>query len=603
MSFLLSCESLGKSYGARALFAGISFGLEEGERAGLIGPNGSGKSTLLKILASVEPADEGQIITRRQLKLAYVPQEDRFTPGQSVLEIMLEPLTSARLEEHQRLTHARIMLSRIGLDDPGRPADALSGGWKKRLAIGRALVTDPDLLLLDEPTNHLDLEGIVWLEKLLRESRCSSLIVTHDRYFLENLANRVIELNRTFPHGFFSVRSSYSDFLIKREEFLAAQASQQVALASRVRREIEWLKRGAKARTTKAKGRIEAAGQMMTDLAELKVRNAQDRSASIEFSATQRQTRKLLAAKNISKSLGGRTLFKDLSLVLSPGTKLGLLGPNGSGKTTLIKLLAGAIEPDAGVIQRAEGLRIVLFDQHRQQVDKSITLRQALSPGGETVSFRGSAMHISAWARQFLFRTEQLDMPVGNLSGGEQARVLIANLMLMPADLLILDEPTNDLDIPTLEVLEESLDDFPGALVLVTHDRYMLERLSTDLLGLDGFGGAGFYGDLSQWERARGAAAQAAAPKPAAPAKTPSRSSAQSAKRLTWKEQREWEQIEDLIMQAEADVESAQRDMNDPIILADRDTLHACCERAHAAEERVRQLYARWQELDEKQKP
>jgi ABC transport system ATP-binding/permease protein len=605
MALLLSCESLTKSYGPRTLFTGISFGLDDQERTGLIGPNGSGKSTLLKLLAGAEAPDEGEINTRRNLRLEHVEQQDVFPANVSVEQVLVDAMASMPIDEHDRVARASILLGKIGFTDPDQSAHSLSGGWKKRLAIARALVREPDLLLLDEPTNHLDLEGILWLERLLKTSSFACLIVSHDRYFLENVANRVIELNRAYPEGYLSVNGSYSDFLEKREGFMVAQQAQQTALASRVRREIEWLKRGAKARTTKAKGRIESAGRMMTDLAELKVRNAQDKAVSIDFTASDRKTRKLLAATGVTKSYGGRVLFRDVDVVLSPKMKLGLLGPNGSGKTTLLRILAGELEPDAGRIKRADNLRVVRFEQDRSRLDRRATLRDALSPKSDTVVYQAATMHISAWARRFLFGLEQLDMPVGELSGGEQARVLIAQLMLEPADLLILDEPTNDLDIPTLEVLEESLEEFPGALVLVTHDRYMLDNLSTDLLGLDGKGGASLYADYPQWEQAQSTAKEtaAAAVRSAAVAKAPSKPAASGGgKRLSYMEQREWEQIERKIMEAEEAVEAAQRETSDPKVMANRDKMHDACERLGAAEQLVRTLYARWEELDAKQR-
>ncbi|HEX2974074.1 MAG TPA: ABC-F family ATP-binding cassette domain-containing protein [Tepidisphaeraceae bacterium] len=601
MSLLLSCESLSKSYGIRTLFRGISFGLNEGERTGLIGPNGSGKSTLLRLLAGAEPPDEGELISRRNLRVGYVPQQDVFPPAATVQQVLLEVLTDRPIEEHERTTRVAIQMSKMGFEHPEQHADSLSGGWRKRLAIARELLREPELLILDEPTNHLDMEGILWLEQLLKNASFGCLVVSHDRYFLENTTNRIIELSRAYPEGYFSVNGSYSQFLEKREEFLVAQASWQEAMASRVRREIEWLKRGAKARTTKAKGRINAAGQMIQDLAELKIRNAQDKTATIDFTATDRRTRKLLVAKGASKSLNGRLLFKDLELVLSPGMKLGLLGPNGSGKTTLLKTLAGEIPPDTGSIRPAEGLRIVRFDQDRSSLDKTMTLRQALSPKSDIVVYRDKPIHVSGWAKRFLFRPEQFDMPVGDLSGGEQSRVLIARLMLQPADLLLLDEPTNDLDIPTLEVLEESLEEFPGAVVLVTHDRYMLDRLATDILGLDGQGHAHLFGDLTQWAQAqKKREREEDKPKASAPKPKP-KSEAVGFKRLTYMEQREWEQMEGKIMEAEEALQLAQAEMADPVVLADRDRLNQCCQRVHDAQEFVQKLYARWEQLEAKQ--
>lgn len=600
MGLLLGCESVGKSFGARPLFRGITLQLLEGERTGLIGPNGSGKTTLLKILAGIETADDGQIFAKRNLRLGYAAQDQIFAPDRSLGEILME-VASAHADhedEHEQLTRVRILASRIGFDDLERKVESLSGGWRKRLGIAHELVKEPDLLLLDEPTNHLDVEGILWLETLLTGASFGCLVVSHDRYFLENVTNRTIELNQAFPQGFFSINGAYSDFLEKREEFLIAQQAEQAALASRVRREIEWLHRGAKARTTKAKYRVEAAQRMQEDLADLKTRNAQDRAAGIDFTASDRQTRKLVMARGIYKSLGGRALFKGLDLVLTKGMKLGLIGPNGSGKTTLLRLLAGELAPDTGEIRRADGLRVVMFDQQREQLDKSQSLRRALSPKSDTVTYQDGSMHVSSWARQFLFGSDQLDMLVGDLSGGEQARVLIARLMLRPADLLILDEPTNDLDIPTLEVLEESLEQFTGVLVLVTHDRYMLDRLSTDLLGLDGQGGVGMYADFAQWQRAQEAARQPAAParKPAVVAAKP----AEKPRKLTWNEQREWEQMEEKIMVAEAEVQQCHEEMESPAVLADHVKLNEVCRRMEAAQEAVRTLYARWEALEQK---
>ena len=600
MAVLLHCQSLSKSYGHRLLFKDISIGFDDSERTGLIGPNGAGKSTLLKIIAGAEQADSGTITTRRQLRLGYVPQEDLFPVDVTVQSVMLDALADRHLEEHEQQTRIAILLSKIGFGDFEQQASALSGGWRKRLSIARQLIREPDLLLLDEPTNHLDLEGILWLEKLLANATFSFLLVSHDRYFLENATNRIVELNRTYADGYLSIKGTYSEFLLRREEYLEAQAAQQQALASRVRREIEWLRRGAKARTTKAKGRIQEAGRMMEDLAELKARNTQAGAAQIDFAATDRKTRKLVVAKDVKKELGGRKLFDHLNLVLSPGMKLGLLGRNGSGKTTLIRLLCGEMTPDSGEVWRADGLKVVVFDQARRQLDKSQLLRHALSPLGESVTFRGQNMHVSGFARMFLFQNEQLDLPVSQLSGGEQSRVLIARLMLLPADVLILDEPTNDLDIPSLEVLEESLSEFPGALVLVTHDRFMLDRISTELVALDGQGAAHWYADLAQWE----AAQERAEKEQKAAAKAPSKATASDTvkapapKRLTYMEQRELEQMESAIMKAEEQLHAAQAQMEDPAVLADHVKLREVCTKVDEAQNRVSQLYARWEELE-----
>ncbi len=518
MTLLLSVQGLTKAFGPRPLFTDLSLDLRAGERVGLIGPNGSGKSTLLKLLASREEPDGGTRSLRRSARLGYLAQDDVFSPGQSVREVVLAALAGEPIEEHERETRADVTLTQVGFTDLDQMAGVLSGGWRKRLALARELVCKPDLLLLDEPTNHLDLPGIVWLERLLRSAPFGYVVATHDRAFLRAVADEMIEVNRVYPGGSFRAPGSYDQFTERREEFLEAQARRQESVANQVRRETEWLGRKAAARTRKAGFRIDEAARRREELADLKYRNAAAGSAGIDFVGTGRQTRKLLTATGLGKSLGGRPLFAGLDLLLSPGTKLGLLGANGSGKSTLLRVLSGEAAPDSGSITRADGLRSVLFEQGRAALNPMATLRQALCPNGDTVKYRDRPLHVAAWARQFLFQPEQLDVLVGSLSGGEQARVRIAQLMLQPADLLLLDEPTNDLDIPALEVLEDTLEEFPGALVVVSHDRDLLDRLCTEVIGLDGRGGSAVYGSVAQWLTAyERTVAEAARPVAAAP--------------------------------------------------------------------------------------
>jgi ATP-binding cassette subfamily F protein uup len=591
---LLSCEAVGKAHGTRSLFDDLSFGLFEGDQAGLVGPNGAGKSTLLRILAGDEMPDRGTRSLRAGVRIGYVPQDPVFPPGQKVEAVVMAAL--AGVDEQDRPAHLARALGRAGFAEGGAAVDTLSGGWRKRLAIARELAAQPDIVLMDEPTNHLDVDGILWLEDLLAERARAFLVVSHDRYFLEHVATRMLELNRVYPQGLFQAEGRYSEFLARRDEFLRGQAACQDALANTVRREIEWLRRGAKARSTKAKGRIVAAGPLVGELAESRAR-ARTATAGIDFAPSERRTRRLLAVRGLAKSLGGRPLVSGLDLIITRGTRVGLIGPNGSGKTTLLNLLAGALAPDAGEIERAEGLRVVRFAQDRGSLDPAHRLRRALAPEGDAIIWQGRSLHVAAWAKRFLFTPEQLDVPVGRLSGGEQARILIARLMREPADLLILDEPTNDLDIPTLEVLEDSLAEFDGGLVLVTHDRFMLERVSTVILALDGAGGTEVFADYAQWEAARRAAGPALrrTTAPAPPRARP------RARRLTYLEQREWDGIEQAILAAEGAVEARRREAEEPAIASDPAALQERYAALEAARGEVDRLYARWAELEAKQ--
>jgi ATP-binding cassette subfamily F protein uup len=597
MALIDSCTGLTKSYGSRLLFENISLGISEGERLGLIGANGSGKSTLLKILAGELEPDGGSISLRRNTRVGYVPQQAVFPEDQSAYEVISAAIRDEHLGELERAALVNQTLGRAGFTDGSVRTSALSGGWKRRLSIARELAANPDLLFLDEPTNHLDLEGILWLEKLLGSAQFAVVVVSHDRYFLDNVVNDMAELGRIWPDGLFRVEGRYSEFLEKKEQFLTSQSNRQEALANTVRREVEWLRRGPKARTGKSKARIDEAGRLIKELSDLETRSVQ-KTTTIDFSATDRRTKRLLTVENVSKELGGRALFRDLSLTLTPGTRLGLLGPNGSGKTTLLRMLSGELAPDSGTVTRADALRVVYFDQAREQLDRSSTLREGLGAHGDHVIYRDRPIHVAGWAKRFLFDSGQLDRPVASLSGGEQARVLLARLMLQPADLLLMDEPTNDLDIPTLEVLEDSLTEFPGALVLVTHDRFLLDRVSTMVLGVDGNGGAQMFADYWQWEQAR----VEARPKPAKEIDETKPISAQppAKKKLSYLESREMEGMEERILAAEHELESLQAQMQAPDVVSDGVKLQETYESMQAAEARVAALYARWAELEAK---
>jgi ATP-binding cassette subfamily F protein uup len=560
----------------------------------MIGPNGAGKSTLLKVLAGLEPHDDGEVVRTRGMSIVYLAQDDIFQPDATPLSAVCEGFPDAPDERVTPETLARKILSQLGFENTDREVSTLSGGWRKRLAIARALVHAPDLLLLDEPTNHLDLEGVVWLESFVQSSRAAFVFVTHDRTFLEGTANRIIEVSAAYPGGALAAEGNYTAFLRRKEKFLLAQSQQEAALSNRMRRDTAWLEQGIQGRQTRNKTQVRDAARRRTEFKDTSRRNAApDETTTIDFQATERKTRKLLALHSVKKAMGNKPLFTGLDLVLTPGQRIGLLGENGSGKTTLMRLMQGDLEPDAGTIKRAADLKVVTFSQHRHTLIPTQTLQEALCPTGDMIDFRGKPVHVSGWAQRFLFRPDQLSTFVGNLSGGEQARVLIANLMLDPADVLLLDEPTNDLDIPSLEVLEEALLAFPGAIVLVTHDRFMLERIATEFIGLDGKGGIKAFHALSQWKPPKKSAA-AKSPKPPRTKKV----KATNAK-LSYMEQREFDLIEGEILEAEEKVQTLEATP------ANLD--HAAMTKHFAdqakAQTCVARLYERWSELDAKQRP
>jgi len=611
MSHLLTCQGLEKSFGAQTLFQNIDFVINKGDRIGLIGPNGSGKSTLLKILCDRIEPDAGQVLCRKNIRTAYLAQSDQFIESATVAENLEAALDSLGLDEIERYNRVQALLSRAEFPDTAMAVELLSGGWRKRLAICRSFVVQPDILVMDEPTNHLDIEGVIWLEKMLSgalpKSPDAFLLVSHDRRFLENTANRMVELSSVYPDGSLQVKGNYSDFLRDRNAFLEEQQQLEERLANKMRREAEWLSRGPKARATKARYRINEAHKLKTHLSEVKNRNRSVKQVRIDFDSTGRKTKKLFEAKGISKCYDGRTLFADLDIVLSPGTRLGLLGRNGCGKSTLMQIIAASAteneaQPDSGTIQTAPAVRIVSFDQKRESIDPEITLRRALAPDGDSIMFRDSSYHVVSWAQRFLFQADQLETPVGQLSGGEQARILIAELMRQPADILLLDEPTNDLDIPSLDILEESLLDFPGALVLVSHDRFLLDSVCEQVIGFDGDGGVTFYADYKQWLADLGRRHKAElkdAKSPSAPSDV-AKEKQKKAGKLSYMDQREYDLIEEKIMESEEEQERLQTLMDAPETAADPQLLETVWADLEQAKKEVEHLYGRWDELEEK---
>ncbi|MEE4242902.1 MAG: ABC-F family ATP-binding cassette domain-containing protein, partial [Desulfopila sp.] len=557
----------------------------------------------------IEDADQGTIQKNKHLRLGYLSQTDIFDEELSVFENLTSSLAGQKLDTLEVHNRVQAILSRAEFVDDSQPVKMLSGGWKKRLAICRVLLASPEVVVLDEPTNHLDIEGIIWLEQLLTgglsDGPKAFILVSHDRQFLENCATRMIELSAVYPDGSLQINGCYTAFLEKREMFLQQQLNRENQLSNKVRRETEWLSRGPKARATKARYRIEEAHRLQEELSEVKERNRSVSNVRIDFGGTGRKTKKLLEAVGLCKSYQGNKLFSDLDVLLSPGTRLGLLGRNGCGKSTLMKVLAAAgnqgdVALDGGTVTVADKVKIVEFEQDRAALDGSVTLRRALAPEGDSVVFRDRSVHVVSWAKRFLFRPDQLETPVSELSGGEQARILIASLMLQPADILLLDEPTNDLDIASLDVLEESLMDFPGALVLVTHDRYLLDRVCDRLIGFDGQGGTAYFADYQQWL----AHLQGEGKGEQDPAETkPEKDKVQERKRtgkLSYLDQREFDGMEKKIEEAEKREEQLRCKIASPEIASDSGKLEECWRQLEQLQSEIEVLYNRWSELEEK---
>jgi ATP-binding cassette subfamily F protein uup len=615
---ILNAQNISKRFGATPLFQGIFFAVHEGDRIGLIGPNGAGKSTLLAMLAGEQEPDSGEVAFRKRARVGYVHQISEYPSGITVRATIEAAMAKAAVPENEREQRLRETLGRAGFADyagsTGESMDAgaasLSGGWRKRLAIAEALVLKPDVLLLDEPTNHLDLEGIEWLEGLLEAANFAFIVVAHDRYFLENVATEVVELNRIYTDGLMRLKGSYSKFLEGREVWLESEQRAQEGLRNRVRTEIEWLRRGPKARATKAKARIDYAHELIARLEDSEARS-RVATAGISFDATNRQTKRLIELDGVTVELGGREILREVSFGLYNGMRLGLVGPNGSGKTTLLRAMTGELQPTAGTVRRAAKLRTVYFSQMRE-IDGNLTLRRALAPDSDSVIYQDRVVHVAGYAARFLFTGEQLNQPVARLSGGERARVLIARLMLDPADVLILDEPTNDLDIPTLEILEEALLEFSGAVVLVTHDRYLLDRVTNVVVGLDGCGNAELFADYRQWEewRAEGGASERGR-RVEADMKQQRQIAqigqiaqislgAASRKKLSYLEQREFDGIEARVESADARLQAARERIDDPAVASDANALTKALAELELAQEEHDAIYERWAMLTEK---
>ncbi|WP_020590262.1 ABC-F family ATP-binding cassette domain-containing protein [Desulfobacter curvatus] len=601
MAVLVSVKELCKAYGDDTLFTGLSFDVKPGEKLGLIGMNGSGKSTLLKIICGLSSPDDGEINVQTGLCPVYLAQEDEFDTDLSIEQVLFNSLSSLDLQEKERHRRVNRALGLGGFTNAVIKTKELSGGWRKRLAITRAFCLEPDLLLLDEPTNHLDIAGILWLEQMLLTARFSFVAVSHDRAFLETVCSHTMEIARYYQGGVFKIQGNYLKFEQERDKYLAAQEKKQSSLASKMRREDQWLRQGPKARSTKAKYRLDQAEELRKELSEVKARNRQTARMDIDFSGTGRQTRKLLRVHNLTKGFKGKTLFSNITFELGPGFCLGIVGDNGSGKSTFLSLIEQSMEPDQGTVKWAENLKTAVYHQERTQLDPEMTLREALNPaGGDSINYKGRPIHVVSWAKRFLFMPDQLDMPVGRLSGGEKARIVLAEIMRQPCDLLLLDEPTNDLDILSLEVLETSIKEFEGAVIIVSHDRYLMDRVCHRMLYLDNTETPKFYRDFGQILKARTARENAQRPGAEKNKKETTKPAPAKKRLFSFKDKYELEHIEEKIMDAEQHVEDFSEQVQHPDVIQDPALLADTCAKLEQAQSLVQSLYSRWEELEEK---
>ncbi|MEK6556377.1 MAG: ABC-F family ATP-binding cassette domain-containing protein [Bdellovibrionota bacterium] len=606
---LIGAHEISKTYATKPLFRDLTFSIEKGERIGLIGPNGAGKSTLLKILAGQQDIDEGRLSVVKGLKIGFLEQVPKFADGATIFSTINEGISDPL--DWEEMSRVQEMISKLNLSkfDQETPVANLSGGWKKRVALARELVRQPDLLLLDEPTNHLDVESILELEEIMNSAPFATLTITHDRLFLQKISKRIIELDSRHEGGLLSVKGSYADFLESRNNQMAIQQSKESKLRNTLTRETEWLRRGSIARQTKQSARIEAAGELKDTVNEIASRN---RTSSIKFDfvSMEKNPKKLIEAKGISKAFGGQVVIPPLNLFIGPKSRIGLMGPNGCGKSTLIKLLTQDLATDTGSVQHAERLRVSYFEQNRDSLDPNSTVMKTVCPFGDHVDYGGNKVHVRSYLTRFLFRPDQMDQPVYKLSGGEQSRLLIARLMLVESNLLVLDEPTNDLDMATLDSLAEVPAEFNGAILIVTHDRYFLDQISNLILafGIDEKGNRIIdpMVGLSQWEvwhdQQMTLQEKLKNQKPTAKfdekrANNDAAAAEPKKKKLSSKEQAELSKIEENILKAEQNLVLLTEKSVSEDVRSDAKKLTEIVNELAAAQAEVDRLYSRWQKL------
>lgn len=623
---LLSIEELSKYYGERVLFENVSFGIDEGDKIGLIGVNGTGKSTFLKVLAGVEPADKGRVVAVGGLQVEYLPQNPEFEAGLPVLaqvfrgnspvmqvlrdyEQALEEAgadpggecqkklirMSQRMDEAnawQLESEAKTVLTRLGITEFTAAVGTLSGGQRKRIALAGALINPADLLILDEPTNHIDNETVAWLEQYLQKRKGALLMVTHDRYFLDRVATRMIELDQG---QLYTYTGNYSTFLELKAEREEQQAAGERKRRNLFRKELAWIRRGARARSTKQKARIDR-------FEELQAEKAQTGDAALDIATvSSRLGRKVIEAKHVAKAFDGHLLIRDCSYVVLKTDRVGIIGPNGSGKSTLLNILAGRLSPDAGTVDCGQTVKIGYFSQENNELDERLRVIDYIKEEAHFLpAADGSMISAAHMLERFLFPPDLQWMPIGKLSGGEKRRLYLLRILMGAPNVLLLDEPTNDLDVQTLAVLEDYLDEFTGAVIIVSHDRYFLDRLAHKIFAFEGSGEIRQYtGNYSDWqdmmkhkEAAATAGEKAGREKPAAAPRTKERPL-----KFTYKEQREYEQIDDIIAGAEKELREVTAAIN--AAGSNFELLQELAQVQQNLESRLDELLERWTYLNE----
>lgn len=631
---IMTVEQIAKSYGEKILFKDASFGMADQDKIGVVGVNGTGKSTFLRVIAGLEPADEGQISIGNDVRVQFLAQNPEFNPNNTVLQQVFEgdsaemktvreyTETMELLELHpsdnalnERLMHlnqqmehlqlwqmeseAKSILSKLGIQQFDALMGTLSGGQRKRVALASALIHPCELLILDEPTNHIDNDSVVWLEQYLQKRRGALLMITHDRYFLDRVANVMLELD----HGrLFRYEANYTRFLELKAEREERESASEQKRQNLLRTELAWIRRGAKARTTKQKARIDRFEQ-------LKDQQGVQRSGSLEVSVgSTRLGKKILEIENLSKSIEGRKLIDDLSYIAVPGDRVGIVGPNGSGKSTLLQMISGRLQPDAGEVVLGPTVNLGYFTQEHQEMDETMRVIEYIKEVAENVKTAdGSLITASQMLERFLFNPTAQWTPIARLSGGEKRRLYLLRILMAAPNVLLLDEPTNDLDIQTLAVLEDYLDDFPGVVFVVSHDRYFLDRTVDKVLAFEGNGAirvhVGDYSEYAEWMLKNAAGNQESSagsvkkPSIVKSSEAPAAVPAKPKLKFSFKEQREYDQIDENIEKAEANLARIIKEMEEAF--SDSARLQELMAEQAEAERHLDELMERWTILNE----